>query len=179
MLVAFALLSLFTSLVWDLWRGSGRQAKQVEEGTDLIRAALLLQETLSTDLERALPLRTLPSELTPRGEAFPLITLPLYAGYQGDAPKAILYRPVEYVWNPTTHQVLRNGRVVVREGISSLSFRWTAKRPTMLEIELEGEKSFKKVGTKFSIRLPAPQGTDGLPIWIFASHHRQAELISE
>lgn len=174
LLVAFALISLFSSLVWDLWRGSGRQAKQVEEGTDLIRSALLLQESLTSDLERALPLRTLPPEQFQRGVPGSRIRLPLYAGYQGDAEQALLYRPVDYLWDPEAGTVSRNGKVLVREGISSLSFHWSEDVPTTLVAELEGSKSFKKVGTRFTIHLPAPQGTDGLPIWVFAPHHQEA-----
>lgn len=179
LLVAFALLSLFSSLAWDLWVGSGRQAKQVEEGTDLIRSALLLQEALTSDLERALPLRTLPPEEVPHGQDLSVLRLPIYAGYQGDAARAIRYRAVEYRWDPASHTVTRDGRRLIDDGFSELRFRWTEEVPTMLQVSLEGEKSFKASGTHFSIHLPAPQGTDGLPIWVFAPHHQQAEPAPE
>jgi type II secretory pathway pseudopilin PulG len=176
-LVAFSLFTLVATLAWDHLSGAGRQARQVEEASDLVRAALILQEHLTTDLERALALRVLPEELAPRGSDLAQVVLPLYARYQGDGARAVVYRPVEYRFDPAAKRVLRDGRAIVGQGLETLRFRWTAATPTMLEVELTGEHALKDAGTRLTLRLPAPQGTDGLPIWVFAEHHREAEVL--
>lgn len=173
-LVAFSLFTLLATLAWDTWLGASRQSRQIEEGSDLVRAALLLQEHLTTDLERALALRVLPDRLAPRGVPLESLVLPLYAGYRGAAAQAVVYRPVEYRFDPVAARMLRDGRPIVAQGLAAVRLQWSATPPTMLEVELEGERSFKSSGTHMTLRLPAPQGSDGLPIWVFAAHHRQA-----
>lgn len=177
-LMAFALFSVLATLAWDLWLGANRQGAQVEEGADLIRGTLLLQEHLTSDLESALALRFLPPEDAPRDTPMSRLVLPTYAAYRGGEPRAVRYRPIVYEWDEAKKRLTRDGKFVPTFGIAALSFRWTAEAPTSLVVELTGESALRKSGTRLEVRLPAPRGTDGLPIWEFAAHHREAEAVT-
>lgn len=174
LLVAFSLFSLLGTLVWQFRSSASRQGKHMEEISDLMRASMVLQEMLTTDLEAALPLRVLPEAERARGQDLGELILPVYSGYRGADPDSVRYTPIRYRFDAETRRVLRNGKPIRLEGIARATFRWTDARPTILLLKLESEKSFRRVGSKLEIRLPAPQGTDGLPIWRFARHHRQA-----
>lgn len=173
-LVVFALASIMIVLALEMRGSAARQAAQTEQGADLIREALILQERLTADLEESLALQVLPEEDRPRGQVLSTLHLPIYAAYRGNEVPALKYQKRTYVWDPEKKQLTRDGKVVLRQGIRALRFRWSTSRPTLLEVELEGEKGTRQKGAGTTLRLPAPQGTDGLPIWVFARQHRGA-----
>ena len=177
-LVVFALASIMIVLALELRGSVARQAAQTEQGADLVREALILQERLTADLEESLALHVLPEEDRPRDEARTTLVLPIYAAYRGNEVPALKYQKRLYVWDAEKKQLTRDGEVVLRQGIRDLRFRWTSTRPTILEVELVGEKGNRAKGADTTLRLPAPQGTDGLPIWVFARQHRSAEPTS-
>lgn len=173
-LVVLALASILAVLALEMRGSAARQAAQTEQGADLIREALILQERLTADLEESLALQVLPEEDRPRGQLLTTLHLPIYAAYRGDQVPALRYQKRTYVWDPEKKQLSRDGEVVLRQGVRGLGFRWSTERPTMLEVTLEGERGNREQGSGTTLRLPAPQGTDGLPIWVFAPQHRGA-----
>lgn len=174
-LVVFALASIMIVLALELRGSVARQAAQTEQAADLVREALILQERLTGDLEEALALQVLPEEDRPRGVVMTTLQLPIYAAYRGNEVPALKYQKRTYVWDPEKKVLTRDGEVVLRQGIRTLGFRWTPERPTMLEVTMEAEKGTRDKGADTALRLPAPHGTDGLPIWVFARHHQGAE----
>jgi hypothetical protein len=163
MLVVLALASIFVVLAMEMRGSVARQAAQTEQGADMIREALILQERLTADLEESLALQVLPEEERPRGQVMTTLHLPIYAAYRGNEVPSLKFQKRTYVWDAEKKQLTRDGKVVLRQGIRALRFRWSTDRPTMLEVELEGERGNRDKGQHQGAApsdTPAPQPTN-------------------
>lgn len=175
LLVAMAVLGLLVTLLWRSCAAAQRRAAQLERVGDGLRAVELLRAALVDDLDASLPLAVLGASRTPEEVEATTLELPVAAGYQGDAPQALRFRRVVYAFDPARGLLLRDGRPLVSTGLSGVSFRWSAERPTRLLVELRGAGPHP---SRESLALPAPAGTDALDGWIPARHHRGALEVS-
>jgi prepilin-type N-terminal cleavage/methylation domain-containing protein len=173
-LVASVILALALASLYQLQRSMRRQGQQVEQGAQLMQTAALVQEVLAWDMLRALPLQALGERPVARGVASEATTIPVYAAYDGTAEDALRFLPVVYRWDDEAKVLYRGDAPLVRGGLAAVRFRWSAQRPTTLEVLLVGQKSGAAKAPRFVVRLPAPRGTDGDRHWRMAVHHRRA-----
>lgn len=172
-LVAGVILAVALTCLWQLQRSMSRQGQQVERGAQLMQTAALVQEVLSWDMLRSLPLQALGERPVARGVAGEATTLPVYAGYDGTQADALRFVPVTYRWDAEAKVLYRGDQPLVRTGLAAARFRWSAARPTTLEVLLVGEAAATGgEAPRFVVRLPAPRGTDGDRHWRMAAHHR-------
>lgn len=173
-LVAAVILALALASLYQLQSSLRRQGQQVEQGAQLMQTAALVQEVLAWDMLRALPLQALGERPVARGVATSATTVPVYAGYDGTASDALRFLPVAYRWDDEAKVLYRGETPLVRHGLEAARFRWSVTRPTSLEVLLVGEQNGAPEAPRFTIRLPAPRGTDGDRHWRMAVHHRRA-----
>lgn len=176
LLVAFAILSVVLAVFWTVRSSGERQGKHVENTSDLMTSATILQEVLSWDMQRCLPLQVLPAEVRQQGVRFAELELPGYGGYEGDDPDiALRYRTVHYVWDAEARTLTRNGRTVAMPGLKTVEFEWTTRAPVMLKVHLEGDGLMGRKGARMTLRVAAPPGTNGLHQYRFSAHHATAK----
>lgn len=173
-LVAAALFALALSVLWQVFGSARRQGRAVERGAALMQSAALLREVLAWDLLRSLPPAVLAGEPEPRGVDMGGVTLPYYAGYEGDSAVARRYRALRYSWDEDRRELRRGDRVLLGAGLADVRFRWSETAPTALEVRLVAVASAGEKAPEFVVRLPAPGGTDGARHWRSARHHRGA-----
>ncbi len=177
-LVAAVLLTTTLAIFWNVYISSARQSEKLGEGSELIQHATLVQELLSWDLLRSLPLQVDPTQELQRGVSADEVVLPFYMGYDGSKPEARSFAALRYRFDPQAKVLYRNDRPVISGGLSKVRFRWSKESPTMLEVLLVAPGVGRTAPAKFLVRLPAPRGTDESRHWKFASHHRGARLIT-
>lgn len=165
-------------MLWTMWSSTGRQGLQIEEASDHMNSVILLQEALTWDLRRSLPLGVLPPATVAPGIAAASVTLPLQAGYDGFDDVSRRYRILRYVFDPASRTLRRDAEVLPLPGVVGVRFRWVREEgATFLEVTVEGESGIAVRAPRFTLRLPAPAGTDLDGVWRYATHHRGARRL--
>lgn len=176
-LVALILVFMSMGVLWNVWTSANRQGSQIERGAELMQAASLLQEVLSWDLLRSLPLTVMEDRPLTRGVADGGLVLPYYDGYDGSFASCRAYRELAYRFDRDQGVLYRAGQPILRGQVADVQFRWSVQHPTFLEVVLVGQKGMAARAPRFVIRLPAPQGTDEDRHWQAAVHHRGARKL--
>jgi hypothetical protein len=168
---AVSLAALLAVTYFTVTSGGAREGAHLERGAELMGAATVLQEVLSWDLLRSLPIGVIEGETEARAVASPGLRLPMLAGYDARLSPSPAFQVIEYRFDPEKGTLSRNGSVLVAEGLVAVGFRWVRGVPDLLEVTLVGQSPFGTQGPRFVIRLPAPPAGRAVGSYRFAEHH--------
>lgn len=169
--IAVSLAATLAVAYFAVTSGGRREGAHLERGAELMGAATVLQEVLSWDLLRSLPIGVIEGELEAREKASPGLRLPMLGGYDARLSPSPAFQVVEYAFDAEKGVLTRNGQTLVAEGLVSVGFRWVRGVPDLLEVTLVGVSPFGTQGPRFVIRLPAPPAGRAVGSYRFAGHH--------
>lgn len=170
-LLALALASTVVLLLLGLQRQARLEELQSQKLSAFLRARELLRRVLSDDLRASLPPSTLADEDHPVPGPGPGITLPVFAGYEGNEPQSLRFRRRVYRFDPKEKILYRDATRLIWAGLKSVEFRWAREDGRLLEVEMVADgKGDRRAEMVFL--LPREDGRgEG---WIPAPHHRRA-----
>lgn len=172
-LLATLLAGVLLTMAWSLWSSAERQGLQVEEVSEVMSAALVLQEAISWDLQRSLPAQVRQWAEQTRGELATELRLPVFAGYEGGSSSPQRFREVRYEYDRIQRRVLRDGVPLVALDLDSVAFEWSRQAPLVLRVRVIRRAAAHPLDREVRFLVPAPGLHQDLDPWVPASWHRE------